>query len=56
MRKYELENEEWEIVQQLCDVLEVCHSSFSYFRSHIILSYSRTQPSFFHVLHQTLPP
>jgi len=26
MRKYELEVEEWDLVQQLCDVLEVCPS------------------------------
>ncbi len=26
MRKYELEEEEWKIVQQLCDILEVRHS------------------------------
>ena len=26
MRKYELDKEEWTIVQQLCDILEVCHS------------------------------
>lgn len=24
MRKYELEEEEWDLVQQLCDILEVC--------------------------------
>jgi hypothetical protein len=24
MRKYELEEDEWTLVQQLCDVLEVC--------------------------------
>jgi len=24
MRKYELEEEDWDIVQQLCDILEVC--------------------------------
>ncbi len=28
LRKYELEEEEWKIVQQLCDILEVCHSLF----------------------------
>ena len=26
MQKYELEEEEWKIVQQLCDILEVHHS------------------------------
>jgi len=24
MRKYELEEKEWKVVQQLCDILEVC--------------------------------
>ena len=29
MRKYELDEEEWGLVQQLCDMLEVCHSLIS---------------------------
>jgi hypothetical protein len=28
MRKYELDDEEWSLVQQLCDVLEVCGPLF----------------------------
>ncbi len=27
MRKYELEEEEWALIKQLCDILEVCSSS-----------------------------
>jgi len=25
MQKYELEEKEWKIIQQLCNILEVCH-------------------------------
>jgi hypothetical protein len=57
MRKYELDEEEWELVQQLCDVLAVhcvrflipCH------RDSRFPSYSRTQPFSFRVQHRTLP-
>jgi len=59
MRKYELDNEEWDLVQQLCDVLEVrpfllplsshsCQLSFP--------SYSRTRPCSFLGRRQTLRP
>jgi len=35
MRKYELEEEEWALVKQLCDILEVCcSSSFHFCRSY----------------------
>jgi len=55
-RKYELSEEEWELVQQLCDVLEVCcagqlaYSCYSRFRR-----YSRMRCFSFHIRHQILP-
>jgi len=59
MRKYELEEEDWALVQQLCDILAVRPSrlpnylEFYWLKFH---SYSRTQPSSFHSRRRTLPP
>jgi hypothetical protein len=33
MRKYELEEKEWKLVQQLCDILEVRHSPYTAIRN-----------------------
>jgi hypothetical protein len=56
MRKYELEEEKWGLVQQLCDILEVCYSTpsllisvthtFSAFqRCDLVLFIGNTKPS-----------
>lgn len=53
MRKYELEEEEWDLVRQLCDVLEVSHSLIFSFLSIIFsqlfkdatLFFSRSTPN-----------
>jgi len=42
MRKYELSEEEWELVQQLCDVLGVhCTGHLPILAIHIFPTYSR---------------
>jgi hypothetical protein len=51
MRKYELEEGEWEIVEQLCDVLEVCAIHCIRISNSHIPSYLRTQPFSFHAGH-----
>ena len=59
MRKYELEEEDWALVQQLCDILEVCPSRLpNYLQIYWLKfhSYSRTRPSSFHARRRTLPP
>jgi len=59
MRKYKLEEEDWALVQQLCDILEVCPSRLpNYLQIYWLKchSYSRTRPSSFHARRRTLPP
>jgi len=50
MRKYELLEEEWELVQQLCNVLGVCCTGHLPIpATHIFSRYSRMQHFSFHV-------
>jgi len=58
MQKYELSEEEWKLVQQLCDILVVRHFiAFQFLEqmSSPIPRYLKTQPFSFHVQHQILP-
>jgi hypothetical protein len=48
MRKYELEEEEWALVKQLCNVLEVrCSSLVSMSVTHVFLDVQRCDPILF---------